>query len=172
MLALPLPEGLVAPAEAGDVIQLAGGGGAGLRMEPIGVGLQAGLPVGAGDRVFVSGEFLQAGDEALPLLALAGQRIGRFIPTVEIAHHGDAFRVGSPDPEGPARFSPLLRWVGAKPKPTVCQLACVVLSRLFLVCHIVYSSHRTPLPAPVRAFPLLLYTNDLPLYIVFIILLW
>ena len=75
-------EGGVGPLEVFDVVELSGGGGAGLAVEGVGVRLQPDLPVGAGDGVLVSRVLPKAGDEALPDLAVPGQGMDAVRPVV------------------------------------------------------------------------------------------
>ena len=104
-------------------------------MEAVGIGLHAHLSVRSGDRIFIGGIFLQAGDESLPLLALADQAVGLGVPLVEIAHHGHALGVGRPDPEKPAVLAAPLGRVSAEPVPAIGHLACMITFRLFFHCH-------------------------------------
>ena len=144
VLLLFLPEGLVRPVEAADVIQLAGGGRPGLRVESIGVRLHMYLAVATLDGIFISGVRLQAGDEALPDLAFSDKAVLFLVPAVEITDHGHALGMGRPDPELPAGLSPPLRRMGAEPAPAVSQRAAVKLRGLIdlLLFRHVFSSPR------------------------------
>ena len=128
-------EGGVGPLEVRDVIELAGGGGAGFAVEGVGVRFQPGLPVGALDGVFVGRVLLKAGDEALPDLAVPGEGMGAVGPVVEVAHDGNVLGVGSPDPEGPALRAVLRIGMGAKPAPAVGQGSGVEAFGLIVFCH-------------------------------------
>ena len=72
---LPLPEVPVVPGEPGEVVELAGGGGPDLGVEVVGVGLEVHLAVCAVHGVFIRGILRKIGDEALPDVAVPGQRI-------------------------------------------------------------------------------------------------
>lgn len=90
MLGLLVPELLVAPAETGEIIQFAGGGRPGLRMEPIGVGLEVYGAVRTLHRILIGGIYLQVRDKALPDLSVFRSRAAlRFqslkSPTTETA---------------------------------------------------------------------------------------
>ena len=63
-------EVLIRPGKMLNVIELAGGAGAGLRVEAVGVGLVAHSPVRAGHGVFIGGIDWQIRDKALPELPL------------------------------------------------------------------------------------------------------
>ena len=147
MLLLLFPEGAVAPAEAADVIQLAGGGGPGLRVEAVGVRFHPDLAVPAQDRVFVRCISRQSRNKALPNLILAGHGVRGRIPAIKIAHHGNTCGMRSPDPEGPARFSAFFRWVGAKPLPAIREGTLMETLHLFIFCHGSSSSPRPSKPA-------------------------
>ena len=104
-------------------------------MEGVGVRFQPDLPVGAGDGVLVGVVLLKSGDEALPDLAVPGEGVDAGAPVVEVAHHGDALRMGGPDPEGPALRVLFLIGVGAEPAPAVGQSARVETFGLIVFCH-------------------------------------
>ena len=125
----------VGPLEILNVIELSGGGGAGLAVEGVGVRLQPDLPVGAGDGVFVGRVFPKAGDEALPDLAVPGQGVDAVCPAVEVAHDADALGVRGPDPEGPAFRAVFLIGVGAEPAPAVRQGSGVEAFGVIVFCH-------------------------------------
>ena len=119
VLFLLCKEGGVGPLEIFNVVELAGVGRPGFAVEGIGVRFQPDLPVGAGDGVLVGRVFRQAGDEALPDLAVLRKGVGPLLPVVKVAHNGNASGVGSPDPEGPALRAVFLIGVGSEPAPAV-----------------------------------------------------
>ena len=93
----------VSPAVTGQVIELGGGAGTGLRVEGVGVGLGQDPAGGGMHCVLIVVKLLQAGDKDLP--NAAGEQLHGVIgvvPAVEIAHYGDRLGVGSPNPEDPA----------------------------------------------------------------------
>ena len=119
-------EGIVRPVEVLNVIELAGGAGAGLRVEAVGVGLVAHSPVSAGHGVFIGGIDRQIRDKALPELPLGGKGVGPRVPAVEVPHHGNGPGVGSPDVEPPAVDAALRSGMGAEQLPAIRQAAAVV----------------------------------------------
>ena len=123
---LGFPEGLIRPRKMLDVIKLAGGAGAGLRVEAVGVRLVAESAVRAGDGVFIAGVDRQIRHKALPELPLGGQ--GRFlrVPAVEVPHHGDGLGPGGPDVEPPAVDALFRGGMGAEEPPAVRQTAAVI----------------------------------------------
>ena len=85
-----LQPGAVSPLVAVDGVELAGGAGAGLRVEGVGVGLVAQDPVGAGDGELVGVVGLTAGEKALPdAVGDLLHGVGVHIPEIEITHYGD-----------------------------------------------------------------------------------
>ena len=134
VLPLFLLEGLVRPAEAADVVQLAGCGGAGLRMEAVGVRLHMYPAVTAQNGIFISGVRFQTGDEALPDLVLSGKAVRVLVPAVEIADHGHAPGMGCPDPEHPSGLSSPFGRMGAEPAPPVGQRAAMEQRGLIVFC--------------------------------------
>ena len=82
--------------------------------EPVGIGLEANVPVGIPDFILVVSPFAHAGNENLPHPGSAQRAHGvaAAVPVVEIAHHADALGVGRPDREtgaGDAVDHPQLR---------------------------------------------------------------
>ena len=142
---LPLPESGVRPPEATDVIQLAGGGGAGLCVEAIWIRFQPDHSIRTADRVLIGCVLLQSGDEALPDLALAGKLVGTLIPVIEVAHHGHASGTGSPDPEAPALPALFLRGVRTEPAPAIAQRTGMEPFGLFVFRHVKLLSPPVPL---------------------------
>ena len=128
-------EGLVTPAETADVVQLAGGGGTGLRVESVGVRLLMDLTVGSPDGELVRGICLEPGNEALPDLPLAFEGGGGLVPVVEVSHHGNRLGVGRPNPEGPAVLSTFFLRMSTKPAPTIRQFPFVETVSLVSLCH-------------------------------------
>ena len=146
---LLVPELLVTPAEAGKIIQLAGGGGPGLRVESIGVRLEMHGAVRAFHRIFVGRIFLQVRDKALPDLSVFPQPGGAALPVIEIPHHRDRLGVGGPHPKFPTGLPALFRRMRTEPLPSVCQCPRVKTGRLFLFSHV--SAAPFPRSAPIGA---------------------
>ena len=134
-----LAEGGIAPAETGNIIELAGRARTGFGVESVGIRFHADLPVSAGNGIFIGCVGRQIGDKAFPNLALAGEFVGFLIPVVEVAYHGYGLGVGSPHPEHPAFPAPAFLRMGAKPFPAVRQCSCVEQIGFFR--HV-----KTPLP--------------------------
>ena len=96
--AAALPPGSVVPMISLDAVQLAGGAGAGLGVEGIGVRLQPPDAVGAGHGELVSVVGLAAGNETLPdALSDLFHGVSVRIPGIEVTHHGDRLRPWRPD---------------------------------------------------------------------------
>ena len=115
-----LQPGAVSPLVAVDGVELAGGAGAGLRVERVGVRLGHYLAILTVDRIFIRIITLQAGDEPLPNAALHFfQGGGIFIPSVKITEDADLLGVGRPDPEGVAALAVYLVGVSSKTTPCV-----------------------------------------------------
>ena len=95
-----LPPHVVVPAEAGHIVQAAGGVRPQLGIGAIGVCLPADLTVGAGDDVFVAltGLGIGNGEDPVAALALHGGRL----PAIEVTGQSRIPGIGGIDPEGPA----------------------------------------------------------------------
>ena len=105
---------LVPPGIAVDGIELAGGAGAGLGVEGVGVRLQAHHAVCAGDGELIGVIGLAAGNEALPdAVRDLFHGVGRLVPGIEITHYGDSLRPRCPDAEHVAVNSVVGGSVGA-----------------------------------------------------------
>ena len=150
-------EGAVGPREAGEVIELACGGGTRFGMEAVRVGFEAGFAVLAFHGELVGVVFLQAGDEALPKLPVAFEGIGGFVPVIKLPHDGHALSAGRPCAETPTFHAVAGFGMGAEIAPSVRQDAFVeTLLLVFLdwrgfrhsVLHTVFSS-----PSMVRGAP-------------------
>ncbi|MPM38722.1 hypothetical protein SDC9_85352 [bioreactor metagenome] len=109
----------IGPQKPGDIVKLAGGGGAGFRVEAIGVRLIADLPVRPGDGVFIRGIPGQLRYKAGPRLPLPRERRSGTVPFVKIPHHAHRLGMGRPDSEAPALPARLPGRMGAKPGPAV-----------------------------------------------------
>ena len=97
---------LVAPLVAVDGAELAGGAGAGFRVEGVGVRLVAQLPVRPGDGEFVGVIGLSAGDKDLPdPIGDLMHGVGPGIPEIEITHYGYSLCPRRPDAKHIAGFS-------------------------------------------------------------------
>ena len=112
--AAALPPGPVAPPVAVDGIELAGGAGAGLGVEGVGVRLHPLHAVRTCDGELIGVVGAAAGDEALPdAVGDLGHGVGPGVPGIEITHHGDSPGPRRPDAEHITVYSVVGDSVGA-----------------------------------------------------------
>ena len=126
-------EVLIRPGKMLNVIELAGGAGAGLRMEPVGVRLVVNSAILAGNGILIAGIDGQVRKESLPEFALLGKWINGQVPAVKISDHGNSLCMRRPNVEPPAVDVSLCGRVCAEEPPAVRQAAAVI--QLSLICH-------------------------------------
>ena len=126
-------EVLIRPGKMLNVIELAGGAGAGLRMEPVGVRLVVNSAILAGNGILIAGIDGQVRKKALPELALLGKWINGQVPAVKISDHGNSLCMRRPNVEPPAVDVSLCGRMRTEEPPAVRQAAAVV--QLCLICH-------------------------------------
>ena len=98
---------VIVPHKAGDIVDLAAVGRAGLGVECIGIGLIDQITCTGGHAIFVNIIFLHARDEQFPygIAIHLAHRVAARLPAVEVAHHADRHSMGCPHAEHHARFT-------------------------------------------------------------------
>ena len=124
---------LIRPGKMLNVIELAGGAGAGLRMEPVGVRLVVNSAILAGNGILIAGIDGQVRKKALPEFALLGKWINGQVPAVKISDYGNSLCMRRPNVEPPAVDVSLCGRMRTEEPPAVRQAAAVV--QLSLICH-------------------------------------
>ena len=89
------------PHKAGDIVDLAAVGRAGLGVECIGIGLIDQITCTGGHAIFVNIVFLHARDEQFPygIAIHLAHRVAARLPAVKVAHHADGYSMGCPHAE-------------------------------------------------------------------------